>query len=510
MRVRISRIARSPARALWLVYSVLAATTALPRLSQGAEATSSPSADSSSSADSLQQLQQELEQEQKRIRALEQRLEADEAARAAAANAVGSQAANPNTLYGSFGTTGFTLQNADGSDVIHFRGNASVDGRYFSDSYTPASADTWLIRRLRPTLEGTLDENFDFRFMPDFGEGKTILQDAWADVRIEPWLVFQAGKFKAPVGLERLQLEQFARFIEVSLPSDLLPYRDLGAKLGGVIDQGVFTYDVGVFDGTLDGGSTDGNSVPDMDSTGKFTWEGRIFSEPFLKSDVVWLEQLGLGIAGTYVNDTGVATISTTTSLLASYKTPGQQSMFSYRADTATGFNNATIAQGIERRVVPQFYYYYRSLGLLGEYVGEDQQVRRNLSATGARTATLHNTGWEIQGAWFLTGENEGYASATPKRNFDFGHGGPGAWELIARYHEIHFDQQAFTDGTSSFANPTSSPAAAHAIGTGVNWYLNPNYKLQLDYEVTRYDGGAVVGNRPDERVLTLQTALIF
>jgi phosphate-selective porin len=43
-----------------------------------------------------------------------------------------------------------------------------------------------------------------------------------------------------------------------------------------------------------------------------------------------------------------------------------------------------------------------------------------------------------------------------------------------------------------------------------VNWYLNPNYKLQLDYEVTRYDGGAVVGNRPDERVLTLQTALIF
>jgi phosphate-selective porin OprO/OprP len=509
MRVRISRIARYPARALWLVLSILAATTAVPRLSHGAETASSPGADSSSSVDSLRQLRQELEQEQARIHALEQRLEADEAARAAAASAASSQAVNPNTLYGSFGTTGFTLQNADGSDVIHFRGNASVDGRYFSDSYTPASADTWLIRRLRPTLEGTLDENFDFRLMPDFGQGKTILQDAWADVRIEPWLVFQAGKFKAPVGLERLQLEQFARFIEVSLPSDLLPYRDLGAKVGGVIDRGVLTYDVGVFDGTLDGGSTDGNSVPDMDATGKFTWEARLFSEPFLQSNVVWLQQLGLGVAETYVNDNGVAT-TTTTSLLASYKTPGQQSMFSYRADTATGFNNATIAQGIERRVVPQFYYYFGSWNLLGEYVGEDQQVRRNLSATGARTATLHNSGWEIQGAWFLTGENEAYASATPKRNFDFGHGGPGAWELIARIHEIHFDQQAFTDGTSSFASPTSSPTAAHAIGTGVNWYLNPNYKLQLDYEVTRYDGGAVVGNRPDERVLTLQTALIF
>ncbi|MGA2564786.1 MAG: porin, partial [Steroidobacteraceae bacterium] len=481
MRVRISRGPPSSARALGLVLMILAALAALPRLSQGAETAPSTSADSSASPDSVQQLRQELEQEQKRIRALEQRLEADEAARAASAataSAAGSQAVTPNALYGSFGPTGFTLQNADGSDVIHFRGNASVDGRYFSDSYTPQSADTWLIRRLRPTLEGTLDENFDFRFMPDFGQGKTILQDAWADVRIEPWLVFQAGKFKAPVGLERLQLEQFARFIEVSLPSDLLPYRDLGAKVGGVIDQGVFTYDVGVFDGTLDGGSTDGNSVPDMDSTGRFTWEGRIFSEPFLNSNVIWLEQLGLGIAETYVNATGVATTTTTTSLLASYKTPGQQSMFSYRADTAAGYNNATIAQGIERRVVPQFYYYYRSLGLLGEYVDEDQQVRRNLSATSARTATLHNTGWEIQGAWFVTGENEGYASATPKRSFDFGRGGSGAWELIARIHEIHFDQQAFTDGTSSFASPTSSPAAAHAIGTGANWYLNPNYKL--------------------------------
>jgi phosphate-selective porin OprO and OprP len=510
MRVWSLRSARLPARALGILLSILTGSIVAPGIALGDESPSSPAATSSASSESLQQLQQDLEQERQRLRALEQRLSADEAAKADAASTASARADNPNALYGSFNQNGFTLQNADGSDVIHFRGNASVDGRYFSDSYTPASDDTWLIRRLRPTLEGTLDNNFDFRFMPDFGQGKTIIQDAWADVRIEPWLVLQFGKFKAPVGLERLQLEQFARFIEVSLPSDLLPYRDLGAKVGGSIDQGVLTYDVGVFDGTLDGGSTDGNSVPDMDATGKFTWEGRIFSEPFLKSDLSWLQQFGLGIAETYVNDTGIATTTTTTSLLASYKTPGQQSMFSYRSDTATGYNNATIAQGIERRVVPQFYYYYRSWNLLGEYVGEDQQVRRNLSATSARTATLHNTGWEIQGAWFVTGENEGYASATPKRNFDFGHGGPGAWELVARIHEIHFDTQAFTDGTSSFASPTTSPTAAHAIGTGVNWYLNPNYKLQLDYEVTRYDGGAVVGNRPDERVLTLQTVLIF
>jgi len=39
---------------------------------------------------------------------------------------------------------------------------------------------------------------------------------------------------------------------------------------------------------------------------------------------------------------------------------------------------------------------------------------------------------------------------------------------------------------------------------------MNANFKIQLDYEVTRYEGGAILGNRPDERVLISQFALIF
>ncbi len=480
-----------------------------------------------------------LEQAEARLRALEQRLAADEKAAAAstaassppgaaapaaaAPPAPGAQPPSPqyvtpagaSSLAANFGSSGFALQSADGANVIRFRGNLSVDGRYFSDAYTPETADTWLVRKLRPTLEGTLWSDFDFRFMPDFGQGKTVLDDAWGDVRVEPWLVFQFGKFKAPVGLERLQLEQFGRFIEVSLPSDLLPYRDLGFKVGGNIADGIVNYDIGLFDGTLDGGSTDGNSVPDTDSTGKFTDEGRLFFAPLLHSGIEALKKFGAGLAATYVNDKGTATPSTTTSLLASYKTPGQQSMFSYRSDslTSTGaYNNATIADGIERRVVPQLYYYYRSVGLLSEYVREDQQVTRQLTSLSSRAATLENTAWQVQGYWFITGEDEGYDSGTPRR--DFFQGGPGGWELVARYHEIHFDPQAFADKSDSFASLSSSAQAAHAIGSGVNWYLNPNFKVQLDYEVTHFDAGdsrgAVIINRPAERVLTSQFALIF
>lgn len=478
---------------IWL----LAASWAVPALSQN--------------ADQVQQLQQELQQERQHIKQLEERLSAIEAARRPGTAApAGASTADPHAIQASFGPTGFTLQSADGANAIHFRGNLSLDGRFYSDAYSPTSADTWLIRRLRPTLEGTLARYFDFRLMPDFAQGKTLLQDGWADARITPWLTLQFGKFKAPVGLERLQLEQFARFIETGLTADLLPYRDLGARLGTSVAQGALTAEVGMFDGAADGGSTDTNTVPDQNSTGKFTWDGRLFARPFLHTDWTALRGLGFGVAATYVNDEGIATSTTTTSLLAAYKTPGQLAMFSYRGNTGNGFNNATIAHGIERRLVPQFYYYYRSFGLLGEYVDEQQQVSRRLSATAARFDTLENRAWQVQAYWFVTGEDEGYDTATPRSDFRFGDGGLGAWELVARYHEICFDPAAFAGGTASFANPLTAPRAARALGAGINWYLNRNFKLQLDYDITRFDGGAANGDRPDEHVLISQFALIF
>ena len=130
------------------------------------------------------------------------------------------------------------------------------------------------------------------------------------------------------------------------------------------------------------------------------------------------------------------------------------------------------------------------------------------MSVTSTRDATLLNTAWQVQGGWFITGEREAYDDATPRRNL--GQGGAGAWELVARIHAIQFDEAAFIGGANSFANPASDPLSAHALGVGLNWYLNFNFKVQLDYEVTEFDGGAVSGNRPDERVLTSQFALIF
>ena len=400
------------------------------------------------------------------------------------------------------GPSGFSFSSADGADVIRFRGNLAVDGRWFMDKSTPVANDTFLFRKVRPYIEGTIDNDYDFRFMPDFAGGKTIIVDAFLTARLVPGLALQAGKFKGPVGLERLQPDQYNRFIELGLPSDLVPNRDLGVEIGGDILGGTFGYAIGEFNGVTDGNSTDANSNPDADSNdGKKDTEGRLFAQPFVNSGIYGLRGLGFGIAGTYVNTVG----NPSNTLLASYKTTSQTTFFSYRTGP-TG----TFADGRRTRWSPQAYYFVGSFGALAEYVESQQDVSRQLTATTKRSGQVNNSAYQLLLSYFLTGETATYNSITPRTTFHIGSGGWGAWELVARYGELKIGSTAFAGGAQSFADPVVSPRNARAAGVGINWWLNANVKWVLDYEVTRFAGGALTGNRPDEKALTTRFALTF
>ena len=465
-------------------------------------------------------LEQRFEQQEQRIRVLERKLELTEEAAGTAAKSTPVVKTTAN---------GFSLTSADSSFTIKFRGNLAVDGRKFLDEYTPSTADTWLLRRVRPYVEGTVGNYVDFRFMPDFGGGKAIVQDAYVAARIRPWFAVQAGKFKGPVGLHRLQPDQYNRFMELGFPSSLVPNRDLGLQLSGSLFASRLSYAVGYFNGTADGASTDANTNPDLDNDGKRDWEARVFAQPFLNSAHFALRGIGFGLGGTYVNSTGVATSTatnvtngattgvlstvTTNSLLPTYRTPGQQTLFSYRGDTAgTGtINEATYADGVRRRLAPQAYYYYGPFGVLGEYTRVTQEVSRQVNATTLRHDSLTHKAWQVEASWFLTGDEAAYAAFTPRSTFSPTKGGWGAWEIVARYQKIDLDPDAFTGGSASFANPATSAGAGRDVGVGVNWYLNQNFKWQLNFDVTGFTGGNTGGtDRPDEQVLATRFSLVF
>lgn len=461
-------------------WAVLATLSLLP-----AAAATAQSADKA-------ELLKRLEEQEQRVKVLERKLEIQDENAAAAAASTPVVKASP---------TGFSFQSADGNNIIKLRGNVQFDGRWFSDEVTPQTADTWLFRKVRPYIEGTLAGIYDFRLMPDFAGGKAIIVDAYIAARLQPWAVITAGKFKGPVGLERLQPDQYNRFLELGFPSSLVPNRDLGVQFSGELAKGVVNYAIGLFNGTTDGNSSDTNTAPDVDNDGRKHADARVFVQPFVNSDNFALRGFGVGVGGSFGNTRG----SSTASLLPSYRTPGQQSFFSYR-----GGATPTYADGALKRIAPQAYYSLGSYSLLGEYVRVSEDVTRVNGAV-TRSDTLKHDAWQVQFAWFITGEDEAYAGFVPNSSFAIGRPGWGALEFAARYHELTFDDATFTGDANSFADPAASPRKASAVGVGLNWYLTQTVKWQLNYEVTRFDGGAAGGaDRKDEKAIMTRFALSF
>jgi phosphate-selective porin OprO/OprP len=411
------------------------------------------------------------------------------------------------------GPGGFSFKSADGANQIRFHGEFDFDGRFYNDNLTPdGSRSTWLLRRARPIVEGTFANIFDFRFNPDFAGGKTVIQDAFLAARFDPRFVVTAGKFKEPFGLERLQLSPNNRFIELGLPSDLVPNRDLGLQVSGTFafPTGALTYQVGYFNGVVDGVSTDANTTPDIDNNDKKDWVARLFAQPFLATDSV-LRYLGAGVAVSWIDQVG----SATNTLLPSYKTETQRNFFSY--DPATAAAGPTIANGERLRVSPQAYYYYRSFGLLTEYVTESQDVSRTFG-TGAnaltRRARLHPSSWQVGANFLVTGEEATFGTLVPNRPFALDSPGWGALEFAARVSELKLDPATFFSPAGTlewFADPNAQARLARAWTLGTNWYLTQNVAWYLDFTKTNFDGGGPNGkNRAHESAIFTRFQVAF
>jgi phosphate-selective porin OprO/OprP len=439
-----------------------------------------------------EELLQKIDELSQKVLVLERKLEIQDETTQASVKSTPVVKASPK---------GFSIESADKQNVVKLRGTLHFDGRHFQDDFTPDTADTWLLRRVRPTVEGTLGGIYDFRFTPDFAGGRSIILDAFATARLKPWFALTGGKFKVPVGLERLQSANDIRFVERAFPTSLLPNRDLGVSLGGDLFGGALNYSVGYYNGVADGGSSDAIADVDTDTAGDYA--ARLFVSPFANSDSFALRGLGFGIAGTINSVSG----DPANPLLASYRTPGQQTFFRYRSNSTT--SPGPYADGERLRWTPQLYYSIGRFGLLGEYAVVEQDVSR-ATTTGLRSDTVETTAWQVAAHWFLTGEEESFKGFKPNDVFSLENGTWGAWELVARYHELEVSDEAFAGGSESFVDPLTSPRKASAYGIGLNWYLNDNVKWVLNYEKTEFEGGAATGDRPDEEAILTRVAVGF
>jgi phosphate-selective porin OprO/OprP len=384
---------------------------------------------------------------------------------------------------------GLAVRSADNAFSFRLRGYVQSDARFFGANGPVApGSSTFLLRRVRPIFEATAYKYFGVRLMPDFGSGQAVLYDAYAEAKPNTALNVRVGKFKPPIGLERLQSATDVRFVERGLPTNLVPNRDVGVQLYGDLAKVRIQYQVGAFDGAPDAANIDGDA-----STGKDV-AGRLFLRPFATNAPG--PDLGIGIAGSTGTEQGTLTAPG----LGAYRTTGQLALFRYRSDGTAP--NTVLAEGRRTRVSPQGYLYVGPVGVLAEYVRSTHNVRRATNAV-----TLTNQAWQVSGGWVLTGERESYTSVSPDHPLDGSKsGGLGALELVARYGVLTTDAAAFP----TFADPATQARRARAAGVGLNWRLTRGLLFAADYERTQLDGPDAATVRHTEHAVLTRLQLGF
>lgn len=376
---------------------------------------------------------------------------------------------------------GFLVSSADKAFQVKLRGQLQFDGRFFVSEADRPGATGFLIRRARPIVEGTLFGSFDYRFMPDFAGSQVVLFDAYGDFHPTKEVRLRVGKFKAPVGLERLQGAPNIVFIERALPTNLVPNRDVGLQVHGDVLGGALSYAVGAFNGVPDGASLDTN----LDDS--FDLVARVFAHPFKGTGLEPLQGLGVGFAASRGQQFGTPTATE----VAPLRTTGQQTFFSYRTGTTPA--DAVVADGEHIRLTPQGYYSWGPFGLLAEYVSSTQEVQR-----GADRARLRHESWQVAASYVLFGGAASFDGVRPDKPLQSSKGSWGAVEVAARYSDLHVDPDAFP----TFADPARSARVARSEGAAINWYLNRNVRVAANFDHTDFEGGAADnGNRPAEDV---------
>lgn len=372
-----------------------------------------------------------------------------------------------------------SVQLASGDYRVRLGAVIQADGRFFIDDKEKKGIDSFFLRRAQMSCQGAIGKYADFYFSPDFGMGKAVLAEVQIDFRFANAARLRMGRMKVPISLEWLQSSRMVLLLERSLPAGLAPLRDQGLMLFGSPLKGRVSYALGVFNGTIDGISTD------IDTDDSKDLVARVMLQPFAPNKSSRFSGLSFGLAASTQKRVGVA---------PAYKSAGQLSTFSYVKDAS--------ADGRYSRLAPQGYVYSGPLGFQAEFVRSAQDVMLSKQ----RTRVTHDA-WSAIASVVVKGGKSGFDNVKITHPFEPGSGHWGALQLAARIEGFDADGDAFSQG---LADPQQSVRRARGFGLGLHWYPSQSFRWSIVYSRTTFLGGAKTGDRPAENTLQMRSQVTF
>jgi len=335
-------------------------------------------------------------------------------------------------------------------------------------------SDGAYFRRARFGFEGNVARDFNYRVLVELGgsgtEGPARINDFWIGYTGFTPFALQVGAFSPPANMDDGIGVESSLFIERAAPAELS--RTLGGADGriGLGLQGNGARWMSAL--TLTTRTVNDAEVFDS----QLAAVGRFGALLATSADY----NLHAGLSGTYVfqpPDQGSTVAANQRHVVRLRDRPEIRVDSTRLIDTGSIDADSAYVYGLEAGANWKNWYL------------QAESFRYGIERTAA-TATLSDPsfdGFYVQGSWILTGETRRYDMASaafqsPRPFVPFSSaGGLGAWELALRYSHLDLDFHSGLGGTAATADAIRG--GTQDIWTfGVNWYLNPNVKVMLNW----------------------------
>lgn len=391
---------------------------------------------------------------------------------------------------------GLEIESAHKDFRIHVGGRTQFDAIWLDASAGAldgaggaGEGDSLNFRRARFRIDGTFWELCEFAAEYDFVNSVndnvglqppsetlgnvihvTSPTDLWWDVKEVPVVGhIRVGQFKEPLGLEHNNSSRFLDFLERSFNQDAFtgPFNNgfsPGIMVWNMRQDKRFTYAVGIFKTTnnvFGFGVGDGEYAVTARLTGL-----PIYDEP---SNGRFLVHVGGAVSYRALDDHRIR-IRSRASLRNG---PGILNPVLVDTGFFTGDSQTLL--------VPELAVVWGPLHLQAEYAASLVDNARHGAGAPLGTAFAH--GYYVQAMWFLTGEHRAYdyerAAFTRVVPYENAYVvrrktgpafGRGAWQLGVRYAQL------------DLRDPGLDGGVVEDVTIGVNWFWNPNLKIQANY----------------------------
>jgi phosphate-selective porin OprO/OprP len=386
---------------------------------------------------------------------------------------------------------GLEIATEDEDFRIHIGGRTQFDASWFAadenvqDNINNPYEDGVDFRRGRIRIDGTMYSTIEFAAEYDFfgaaridGEDRThpAPTDLWWTFKEVPWVGnIRVGNQKPAIGFEHLVSSRFLPFMERSYNQDAFYGGGFNGFWPGISffdtyggdDFGV--WNIGVFKPT-------DNIFAASAFDGDYAVVGRLTCLPWYACNGAELLHLGGSVSQhTTVEDRIVFRTRDAIRAGLSSEWPVPASTGIIAGDDMQWINGELV--GVNGPWTLQSEY-------LVSYLHDAAPIIANVVQPSVGTTMYH--GGYVQVLYFITGERDNYNKKTgafdrviPHSDFYFRDGyaaGTGAWQVGARYNFLDLNDNTLDGGI------------LHNFTGGLNWFLNPNMKIQFNYMVTDRD----------------------